>query len=222
MNKINLKDVTLVCADDVDTMESYKLLTEICQNITFGDVKLFSSNKINSNITEIDPLKDIDGYGNFIFNLNKYIDTSFCMIVQIDGFPINYRAWTDNFLKYDYIGAPWLVYNEIPEDKVVGNSGFCIRSKNLLEKLTEYDYSSKRDGPEDAYVCRKIDGELKADGIEFAPVHHAKLFSVENMLYQGQFGFHGRGTILMNAAMPEGFAIGWKQLATQLSDRERK
>ena len=212
-----------MCADDVETPESYKLLTEICQNINFGDVKLFSSNEINDNITIVDPIKNIDDYGNFIFNLNKHIDTDFCMIVQTDGFPINYPAWTDAFLKYDYIGAPWLVYNEIPQDKMVGNSGFCIRSKRLLEKQSEYDYNSPRDGAEDAYTCRVIDSELKGGGIKFAPVHHAKLFSVENMLYQGQFGFHGRGTIFMNAsAEGEGHSKSWKELANQFYDKERR
>jgi len=222
MSKINLKDVTLVCADDVDTESSYKLLTEICKNITFGDIKLFSSNNINHNVTEIEPLRNIDDYGNFIFhNLNEHIQTDFCFIVQLDGFPINYKAWTDKFLRYDYIGAPWLIYN-FPEDKTVGNSGFCIRSKRLLEKQAAYDYHSQRDGAEDAYTCRQIDDELKADGIKFAPIHHAKLFSVENMQYQGQFGFHGRGTILMNAALDKPWDTGWAELATQFSDTERK
>lgn len=198
MSKIKLKDVTLVCVDDVDTNSAYQLLTHICQRITFGDVKLLSSNKTISNVTEIEPISSIADYDNFIFhNLKFYIKTEFAMIVQLDGFPMNYESWNNSFLKYDYIGAPWLVYN-FPDDKMVGNSGFSIRSKKMMEELSKYDYNFSRDGAEDAYVCRKIDAELKSNGIKFASVGHARAFSVENMLYTGQFGFHGRGTLIMN------------------------
>lgn len=198
MSKLNLKDVTLVCVDDVDTQSAYQLLTNVCQQINFGDVKLLSSNKINNNVTQIEKINSIEDYDNFIYhNLNKYIKTELAMIVQLDGYPTRYASWNDSFLKYDYIGAPWLVYN-FPDDKMVGNSGFSIRSKKLMDKLSEHEYHYVRDGAEDAYVCRRIDEQLKSDGIKFAPLHLAKGFAVENMLYTGQFGFHGRGTLMMN------------------------
>lgn len=42
-----------------------------------------------------------------IKELNKYIETDYVLIVQYDGFILNPKAWMDEFLEYDYIGAPW-------------------------------------------------------------------------------------------------------------------
>jgi hypothetical protein len=120
------------------------------------------------------------------------------MIMQTDGYPINFNAWKDEFLKSDYIGAPWLYDLSIPLDKAVGNSGFSIRSKNMMEQLSRYKYDSHKDGGEDEFICRNIDEELKSRGCTFASIPVARAFSVENMMYNGQFGFHGSVTMKMN------------------------
>ncbi len=140
------------------------------------------------------------------------------MIIQPDGYPINIKAWTSEFLDYDYIGAPWIWApqerrNEIcPAGSCVGNGGFSIRSKKLIEMVAcEFDYESynsafKRNKvpfqpdslPEDVYICKKLSKELKQNGIKFAPCELAKYFSVENAIFQDQFGFHGKETIKIN------------------------
>ena len=69
--------------------------------------------------------------------LKKYIDTDFCLIIQGDGFVIHPENWTDEFLKYDYIGAPWRNLAHYSFIRV-GNGGFSLRSKKLLKILILY------------------------------------------------------------------------------------
>lgn len=71
---------------------------------------------------------DILSYARFqVRKLHQVIETDFILNIQADGFVTNASKWTDDFLKYDYIGAPW----KSPQGKNgarVGNSGFSLRS----------------------------------------------------------------------------------------------
>lgn len=44
--------------------------------------------------------------------LDSYIETPHVLVVQYDGFILNPDAWTDEFLEYDYVGAPWWYEDE--------------------------------------------------------------------------------------------------------------
>tara|TARA_B100000287_G_scaffold434097_1_gene497575 strand:- start:1615 stop:2253 length:639 start_codon:yes stop_codon:yes gene_type:complete len=205
MSKLNLKDVTLFCIDDIAPAKALKTLESVTLNIEFGDVKLFSSTEkdINS-LTRIDKsINSLHDYSVFaVQELHKYIDTEFAMCVQRDGYPINLEAWTDDFLKFDYIGAPWTWVpsthreSDCPVGRCVGNGGFSIRSKRLMREAAQFP--CEKDMNEDIFICRKIPSELEAKGIRFAPVELATFFSVENEMYTGQFGFHGRKTLELN------------------------
>jgi hypothetical protein len=52
------------------------------------------------------------------------------------------ELWSNDFLEYDYIGAPWM-YSDTSyitdegEHVPVGNGGFCLRSKKFLEMPTK-------------------------------------------------------------------------------------
>ncbi len=125
MEKIKLKTVTLLGIDCVD-VKRLRLAMEICQSdFEFADVKILTSLKTNKsdNIINIDPLNSLAEYSRFvIWELDKFVDTPHVLIVQHDGFILNPRAWTDEFLNYDYIGAPWLV-----ADWSVNNFDFPVR-----------------------------------------------------------------------------------------------
>jgi hypothetical protein len=199
--KLNLKDVTLVCADDVDTQGSHDLLSYLNEKITFGNTFLFSSNNINHDVTLINKLSCLLDYDNFIHReLNDFISTSFCMIVQRDGFPINLKKWNDDFLKYDYIGAPW-TYLKLDSDLLVGNSGFSIRSKKFLDSHLSH-YNSYECGGEDEFSCRSQKKHFEEQGCVYAPVSLASDFSVECMPYLDQVGFHGKETLRINIDSP--------------------
>jgi len=185
MSKLDLSNVTLVCADGVNE-NIPKLVEWLKTEIDFYDCKLFQDN-----------LNSIEDYNKFIVHeLSEHIESDFCMIVQADGHPVNLDAWDDKFLDYDYIGAPW--YTQPWEmSKTVGNGGFSIRSKKFLKYssyFTEYDGRSE---PEDVFLCRTVNEAMVELGIKYAPHDLAYLFSVEDMPYKGQFGFHGKGTIAL-------------------------
>ena len=103
------------------------------------------------------------------------------------------------YIKTDYIGAPWYL-QPWELDKTVGNGGFSLRSRKFLAASARLDYSGFEE-PEDVFLCRSSDKILKQNGIKFAPHDLAYKFSVEDMPYKGQFGFHGKHTIRLNKAL---------------------
>jgi hypothetical protein len=151
-------------------------------------------------IIPIEPITSRDAYSSFMVKkVNTYVDTPYALVIQYDGFILNPDAWRDEYLDYDYIGAPW----EEEEGDIVGNGGFSLRSKRLMELLQQDDAIldpnelDPPDAPEDWYICVMIHDYLKARGIRFAPVELAKHFSFEGgserdgITWTNQFGFHG-------------------------------
>ena len=144
----------------------------------------------------------MEKYSDFVVHdLNENIDSSFCMLIQTDGYPVKIDAWKDDFLKYDYIGAPWFTQMEVPERMIVGNGGFSIRSKRFLEESCKLPEKGAETHPEDVFLCREKHDELVESGVVFAPWEVARLFSVEDAPYAGQFGFHGQMTVNINKAL---------------------
>jgi hypothetical protein len=212
MSKLNLKDITLICIDDMHPLKSSQIMNGICDRINFGSVKLLSSKSEPSVTDKIKPMVNVRDYNIFVIKeVHKYVDTDFCMFVQTDGYPLNIEMWTDDFLKHDYIGAPWTWAP--PEHKngicrvgkCVGNGGFSIRSKRLLEEVAPLEYNAKYPSgdllQEDMFMCQFADEHAKSKGMTYAPVELAHYFSVENKVYTGQFGFHGHETIKVNQQM---------------------
>jgi hypothetical protein len=138
------------------------------------------------------------------FNMNKYndfcikslythFDTDFVMLFQYDGFIVNPHNWSDTFLNYDYIGAPW----GYKDNENVGNGGFSIRSKKLQTVLgtdPQIDLKLCANVNEDEFICRKIGKYLKAKHhIQFAPEEVAQSFSIESGNYNPScLGIHGQ------------------------------
>ena len=119
--------------------------------------------------------------------LNSFITTDFVMLFQNDGFIENIDMWTDKYLDYDYIGAPWWY----KDHNNVGNGGFSLRSKKLIEILAT-DEKILEVVPEDHHICRTYGDYLREEhGVKFAPEELASKFSVEHGQHGGQFGFHG-------------------------------
>ena len=42
-----------------------------------------------------------------MLKIGEYIESDFALVVQDDGHIVNPNNWSDEFLAYDYIGAPW-------------------------------------------------------------------------------------------------------------------
>jgi len=132
------------------------------------------------------PALTIDGYSLWMLReLGRHITTDYVLIVQADGYILNPSLWSEDFLKYDYIGAVWPHHPTFS----VGNGGFSIRSRSLC-KLTgscPIPYAMEQ---EDAYICKLMRDKYK--NIKFAPEEIARRFSVEHEFLNEDevFGFH--------------------------------
>lgn len=189
---LNLANVTLCGADSRDP-HSLNHATRISQqNIEYGAVKLFTDR----------PMYSKSDYSLFIMReLYKHIETSHMLIIQADGFVLNAESWKDEWLQYDYIGASWCYTDGIGS---VGNGGFSLRSKRLMEIVATDKNIIPLASPhneilEDHCICRIYRKYLEDEyRIKFAPVEVADRFSIEAYgrtmrganKYSGQFGFH--------------------------------
>jgi hypothetical protein len=187
MNNIHLEKVTLVGIDCID-IERLSVASEVCQKfIQFGQVKLFSHlDYADEHLIKIDQISSIAVYSYFVMKeLYKYIDTEYLLIFQHDGFILNPFAWSDQFMEYDYIGAPF----RFNDDCNVGNGGFSLRTRKLMEAVALDDKITDCRG-EDFSICRIYGKYLKEKGFTFAPDDVARKFSVESEEWDIQFGFH--------------------------------
>jgi tetratricopeptide (TPR) repeat protein len=202
-----LDDVTLLCIDCVDPAAAAKVL-ERRGGLKFGAVKLLTHEKPAALAPEIEwvPIPKIESlrqYNHFVLRqLNRYVETSHVLSIQTDGYILNPGKWNDSWLHYDYIGAPW-IHSRWNRQNRVGNSGFCLRSRRLLEataRWSEPQYSAytKTTGYwlDDVVTCCVAFADLCRDGLRFAPLDVAAMFSFEDPIPEilisvdDVFGFH--------------------------------
>ena len=211
--KLKLPDITLLSATSTEMNQAQISMKISLQNIEFGAAKLLCTSTPKQKYQDIEyvsipPLNSVDDYNKIIFqDLHKYFETSHCLIVQSDSFVVNSSLWKEDFLQYDYIGAPWsnkiqinpnLVLNL--EKNTVGNGGFSLRSHKLAKTTAKIDFNSLKFPlkSEDIIICHYLYKEMLNKGIRFAPPELAAKFSMENVNHlHGQdvnsvFGFHGR------------------------------
>lgn len=208
---INLPNVTLVAMTSIKIPQTIKALEYSNRGIKYGAVKIVSDlvpewlpNGITHEFTE--KMSNIDGWNHdIIYKLGQHIDTDFLILIHDDGFVINPSMWRDEFLDYDYIGAPWPLpqdefsFRDINGDIIrVGNS-VSLRSKRLvdlapklnLEWRAFHGYTN-----EDGFICVNYRHIYKEHGMKFADIDIAKYFSHEISLPETQgihpFAFHGR------------------------------
>ena len=211
--KLKLPNVTLLSATSTEADAAQLSMRISLHNIEFGASKLLCTSDPKIKYPDIEyisipPLKSVDDYNEIIFqDLHKYFKTSHCLIVQADSFVVNSDFWTDDFLKYDYIGGPWPDKIEINPNLIldlkknpVGNGGFSMRSRKLVEATAKINFKSLNFPmkAEDVVICYYLYQEMIDSGILFAPAKLAAQFSLENThsLYNQNvnsvFGFHGK------------------------------
>lgn len=196
MEKIKLPNVTLVAVSSIKLADTEKALEESQKGIEYHAVKFISDQNIKSS----------DEYSEFVlYKLCNFIDSDFALVVQHDGYVLHSEKWDDEFLKYDYIGAPWTPNTYFTNDGAevrVGNGGFSFRSKKLLNAFNALGLPFADNGTgffhEDGQICSYYRKELEAYGIKFAPVEVASRFSREALLKDSvflPFGFHNKRNI---------------------------
>ena len=203
---LKLDKVTLFCVDCKYYEKTILAMDECLKVAEFGEV-IFLSDKKPTNLhegikfIEIESLASLDEYSAFMLEkLPDHINTDFCMCVHYDGWIINPDKWRDEFLDYDYIGAPWWLAAQKhfmpPGDKYrVGNGGVSIRSKKLLKAAQAI--APKTGCHEDTFISVTAREHLEKQGITYAPLHLAKYFSQERLCddldvtMDDVFAFHG-------------------------------
>ena len=147
--------------------------------------------------------------------LNAYIDTDHVIMCHYDGFGVNAEYWKDSFLEYDYLGSA-THYKHPPLNQTINNcrlmgkikqpwyplgGGFCLRSKKLLEALTDpeiktnfFNYSiNSYWSCEDlsiGIIYKKLLEERY--GIKFGTIEDSIQFCAEILTgYNFCVGFHG-------------------------------
>lgn len=190
---IKIPQVTLLAYGSAKYLEAQqKALDKSCEMIRFGAVK----NIRDDNCTSIEIWNE-----RIITELPKHVQTTHCLLIHPDGWVINPEMWTNRWLKYDFIGAPWPLPRDnysykTPSGKLVrvGNS-VSLRSKKLLDLVAqrpmEYHYGNNN---EDGQICVWERDWLESKGCKFAPLPIAKYFSKEHEIPENvgitTFAFH--------------------------------
>ena len=196
---LELPQVTLIALGSVNIEGMFNALEQSQKGIKWGAVKL---------ITEIH-CKTIDEWNHaIIFDLRRFIDTPFCMLVHPDGFVVNPESWNPDWLNYDYIGAPWPLPTDdysyrTPDGEIVrvGNS-VSLRSKEMLELPFRLEVAWRSyfgNTNEDGFLTCHNRRLFQHMGARYAPIEVAKYFSREMEIPENQdvdkpFAFHMHDT----------------------------
>ncbi len=194
---LHIPYTTLCCIDCYNHELSINAIKHCLQVCSFERAIFItdkSYNLENIEVVKIPNIRTKEQYSVFILKeLSKYFDTDFILLIQYDGFIVNPESWSMEFQNYDYIGAKWPWFGD---GFNVGNGGFSLRSKRLMQVLGSDDFKISADSltyGEDDYICvryrRILENEYR---IKFAPESVADRFSYERTDPVGKpFGFHG-------------------------------
>lgn len=203
----NLSSVSLVSVTGVDPEKNLRALEISRVGLNFADIVLLSRLEPRRNVGGIrvesitNPNWTYDEFSRFVvFELFKHIKTEFALIVHHRAHVLRPKAWTDEFLNYDYVGAPWSASTHFTNEGVevrVGNGGFSLRSQRLMRAPTDLGLTFTDNGTgfyhEDGQLCVYHRDRLEKHGIRFAPVEVAAQFSTEVKVQETvrkSFGFH--------------------------------
>ena len=188
-----MPSVTLAILD-TDNHNLAKFAVDQCvSKFDFDNVVVFSDKDFPGYpLVTINKITDIEQYQYFMLkDLINFIETDFVLCIQFDGFILNSDCWNPLFFDYDYIGAPWARSDH--GCKNVGNGGFSLRSRKLLEfvanKLERYNHIGIN---EDVVICKTLAPDIIKSNLHFAPDTIASHFSYETYRYRYKtFGYHG-------------------------------
>jgi hypothetical protein len=218
---LHLPDVTLVTIDDVAHDLARAAMEECLKRAKFGDVLVLSDREImpGARHVKINAGNSLNWSRLLWYELPNHVNTSHFLLIEWDSWIINQNAWTDEFLRHDYIGAPW---PHRKDEHCVGNGGFSLRSMRLANAVK--DCGLQIELPEDHFLCREYRGALEQAGCRWAPRELAEKFSAELKWPHDSipFGFHGafnwprvltRGKIFERLSMASDYVRKSKQMA---------
>lgn len=217
----DLPEVTLVAVSSIALDATAEALSRSLDRANFGCALLLSDRLPSRPLDEriewrkIPPLRSRSDYSAFMLHdLHKQIGTGHALCIQWDGYVLNGAAWEPEYLEFDYIGAVWPHFDD---GHRVGNGGFSLRSRRLLEEVSQLHYD--RTAAEDIVIARHWRTQLEAKGLRFAPEEVARRFAYERGTPSGrEFGFHGAFNLVKLRSPKEVFTLV-KSLEPQVLNR---
>ena len=192
----DLGSVTLVCVDTANHALALRALDRSRASLRFAATVLMTDAipagihvPEGIEVRRIAPIASRDAYSRFVLkSLLAQVATAHVLLIQWDGYVVNPTAFDPAFLDCDYIGAKWFWFND---GMRVGNGGFSLRSRKLLEALQDPRIDLVE--AEDITIGRAHRPLLEREyGIRYADDALADRFAFEAAYPTGMpFGFHG-------------------------------
>jgi hypothetical protein len=177
--RLNLPDVTAVMID-VQCHDLARLaLFDSMRDIDFGEVIVFCDADLSvpgTRWVKVPRWPTIADCCKFLwYELPDHISTDWMVLLHWDGWIVDPTCWSEDFLQYDYIGAPWC----LDDGFNVGN-GNALRSLRLMRFLQQnparFPLTTYK---EDDLVSRVYRTDLERLGFKWAPETLASQFSFE-------------------------------------------
>jgi len=195
---LDLSDkIVLVAMGSTKIKETLAAIHHCQQQMIFKDAVFLTDSKIDNLNTVHIPIRNIPSYKDYQSFVVKESSHIICdyyrdfdghfLFINWDGFVVNTEAWTNDFLTYDYIGAPWPWFNHR-----VGNGGFCLKSKKFQLRQNKILTSFKVTENEDVELCIKLYKYFTSHGCKYANTTIGYKFSTEvgDIIRNKSFGFH--------------------------------
>jgi hypothetical protein len=190
---LRLHDVTLVV---IESRYPYIKLTEdsvrrTLSLVEFDDILLFSGHTfmLPAPTIRVDIHSSLDAQKLYWSGVRPYLKTSHALFAHWDSWVVNPDCWQDEFMQCDWLGARWS-FHKPPHN--VGNGGFSLRSKRLMDVL-----ETERDRlpvalPEDDAICRRYRPYLEQNyNLRWGTEEQAMRFANESDNTEPLgFGFH--------------------------------
>lgn len=197
---LNLPEVTLVVVETRCHELMRLTLTDIVLKVQFGGVLIYTDRPeligipVPATYIQVPNWPDKTRQGAFYYMEAAHaITTSHALLMEWDGGLRDVSMWRDDFLNYDYIGAPWVGQRD---SMTVGNGGFMLLSKRMADYV--YDHRASFGIVTDMQYARTNRRRLENEiGAKWAPEDVATQFSYEHYpptrpraLAGPSFGYH--------------------------------
>lgn len=197
---LRLPTVTLVLVETREHQLACLAVEECVKKIEFGDVLILTDRPLefsplakycSPRVHTVSDFPDKLGWSRcWWYDVPSLLKTSHTLNIQWDSWVADTSMWSDNYLNYSYVGAPWWY----TDGKNVGNGGFSLVSTPLKRYLRANRDKFPCDTPvDDDLLCRKYRPALEDVGFVWAPEKVAHDFAFECCRptpTSKHFGFH--------------------------------
>ena len=177
--KLHLPDITLVMIETQSPELARLAMEDSMRDVEFGDTIAFTDQPIavaGTRWVKVPKWPSVAECTQFMwYQLPNYIKTKWAILIQWDSWIVNADCWTDEFLQYDYVGAPWWY-----DDNLNVGNGCGLRSLALMRFLqTNKERFPLSTYQEDHLIGRVYRPTLEQNGFKWPSEVLASRFSLE-------------------------------------------